>query len=93
MVAGLARAVPPPVIAFPPDGAVVELNEADPALILRADGGSKPLRWVVDGTPLPAGDAYAQTEWQPREEGFVRVTVIDAEGRSASSRIRLKRQM
>jgi penicillin-binding protein 1C len=93
MVAGLARSVPPPVIAFPPDGATVELNDADPALILRADGGARPLRWVVDGEPLPAGDAYAQTEWLPREEGFARVTVIDAEGRSATSQIRLKRAM
>lgn len=93
MVAGLARAVPPPVIAFPPDGAVVELNDADPALILRADGGAKPLRWVVDGTPLPAAPGWGQTEWTPTGEGFSRVTVIDAEGRSATSNIRLKRQM
>ncbi len=93
MVAGLAKAVPPPVIAFPPDGAVVELNEADPALILRADGGAKPLRWIIDGTPLPAAENWAQTEWTPKGEGFSRVTVIDAEGRSATSNIRLKRQM
>jgi penicillin-binding protein 1C len=93
MVAGLARKVPPPVIAFPPDGAVVELNDADPALILRADGGAQPLRWVVDGTPLPAAPVYGQTEWTPRGEGFTRVTVIDAEGRAATSKIRLKREM
>ena len=93
MVAGLARSVPPPVIAFPPDGAVVELNDADPALVLRADGGAKPLRWIVDGTPLPAVDSWAQTEWTPRGEGFSRVTVIDAEGRSATANIRLKRQL
>ncbi|BCW88081.1 Biosynthetic peptidoglycan transglycosylase [Alphaproteobacteria bacterium SO-S41] len=93
MVAGLARSVPPPVIAFPPDGATVELDDKDPALILRADGGAKPLRWVVDGKPLPDAGDYAQTEWQPHEEGFSRVTVIDAEGRSATSKIRLKRSM
>jgi len=93
MVAGLARKVPPPVIAFPPDGAVVELNEKDPALILRADGGARPLRWVVDGTPLPAAPVYGQTEWTPKGEGFTRVTVIDAEGRAATSKIRLKREM
>lgn len=92
-IAGLAKAVPPPVIAFPPDGAIVELNDADPALILRADGGSKPLRWIVDGTPLPASESWAQTEWKPKSEGFSRVTVIDAEGRSASANIRLKRDM
>jgi penicillin-binding protein 1C len=92
-IAGLAKAVPPPVIAFPPDGAIVELNDADPALILRADGGAKPLRWIVDGTPLPAAESWAQTEWKPKSEGFSRVTVIDAEGRSATSHIRLKRDM
>ncbi len=93
MIAGLAKAVPPPVIAFPPDGAIVELNDSDPALVLRADGGAKPLRWVIDGTPLPATDIWSQTEWKPTGEGFSRVTVIDAEGRSATSNIRLKREM
>ncbi|MCC6917705.1 MAG: penicillin-binding protein 1C [Alphaproteobacteria bacterium] len=93
MVAGLARKAPPPVIAFPPDGAVVELNDKDPALILRADGGARPLRWVVDGTPLPAAPVYGQIEWSPKGEGFTRVTVIDAEGRAATSKIRLKREM
>lgn len=93
VMAGLARKSPPPVIAFPPDGAVVELNEKDPALVLRADGGSRPLRWVIDGTPLPAVDSHAQTEWIPKGEGFSRVTVIDADGRAATSKIRLKRDM
>ena len=91
MVAGLARDLPPPVIAFPPDGAVVEFNAADPALILRADGGTKPLRWVVDGNPLPAVETWSQTEWKPTGEGFARVTVIDADGRSATANVRLKR--
>ena len=54
---------------------------------------SKPLRWIVDGTPLPAAESWAQTEWKPKSEGFSRVTVIDAEGRSATSNIRLKRDM
>ena len=47
-------------VAFPPDGSVVEFKVSDPGLILRADGGSKPLRWMIDGTPLPAVDLYAQ---------------------------------
>ena len=93
MIAGLARSVPPPVIAFPPDGSVVELKPDDPGLVLRADGGALPLRWVVDGTPLPAAEQYAQTQWQPASEGFSRVTVIDAQGRTATSKIRLKREM
>jgi penicillin-binding protein 1C len=71
----------------------VELREDDPALVLRADGGAKPLRWMVDGLPVPVADPYAQVEWQPRGEGFVRVTVMDAQGRSATSKIRLKRDM
>lgn len=93
VLTGLARKAPPPVIAFPPDGAVVEFNAKDPGLILRADGGSRPLRWVIDGTPLPATDLYAQTEWAPKGEGFTRVTVIDADGRAATSKIRLKKDM
>ena len=48
---------------------------------------------MVDGNPLPAVDAFAQTEWVPKGEGFARVTVIDAEGRAATSKVRLKKDM
>lgn len=90
LVAGLKR-IQPPRISFPPNGAVVSL--VDPkkpqALPLKAQGGRAPLRWVINGLPLelaPGADSW----WTPDGEGFARVTVVDADGRSDTSQIRLK---
>ena len=90
LVAGLKR-VQPPRISFPPNGAVISLlDPAKPqALPLKAQGGRAPLRWVVNGLPLmiaPGTDGW----WTPDGEGFARVTVVDADGRSDTSQIRLK---
>jgi penicillin-binding protein 1C len=89
------RGPPPPQIAFPPDGATVELvNDAEDgeAIALRAEGGLSPLRWIVNGEALPDAGRYETTYWTPDGEGWTRITVIDAEGRSATSVVRLKRR-
>ncbi|MCE9520799.1 MAG: penicillin-binding protein 1C [Alphaproteobacteria bacterium] len=87
LVAGLKR-IQPPRISFPPNGAVVSL--VDPkkpqALPLKAQGGRAPLRWVINGAPLSGSDSW----WTPDGAGFARVTVVDADGRSDTSQIRLK---
>lgn len=81
---------PPPEIAFPPDGAVLRLEEEGPApLPLRAVGGTGPLRWLVDGALLPPSEAFSVPEWTPDGPGFVKLSVVDAKGRSAQARIRL----
>jgi penicillin-binding protein 1C len=79
-------------ISFPPANATVGLekkSDADPHLFLVAEGGAKPLRWIVNGQPLetkPGGQVF----WRIDGEGFVRVTVIDADGRTASVQARIK---
>jgi len=90
LVAGLKR-TQPPRIAFPPNGATVSLEDrAKPQpLPLKAQGGRAPLRWVINGMPLaaqPGPDGW----WTPEGEGFARITVVDADGRSDTSQIRLK---
>jgi membrane carboxypeptidase/penicillin-binding protein PbpC len=45
--------------------------------------------WLVDGTPLPADRPRAPVYWLPESIGFVQLTVIDAQGRSAHSAVRL----
>ena len=90
------RESPPSIItlaiSFPPAGATVGLErkgEADPHLFLVAEGGAKPLRWIVNGQPLetrPGGQVF----WRVDGEGFVRVTVIDADGLTASVQARIK---
>ena len=80
-------------VAFPIDGALLELAPADqalPSLILQADGGALPLRWLVNGQPISSLPYRRQTEWAPDGRGAVRVTVVDRNGRSASSEVWIK---
>jgi penicillin-binding protein 1C len=47
------------------------------------------LRWLVDGKPLPPTLPRRPIYWLPAGVGFVRLTVIDGDGRSAHSTVRL----
>jgi penicillin-binding protein 1C len=80
-------------IAYPIDGATLELAGADqplPALTLQANGGALPLRWLVNGLPIDSQPYRRQAQWNPDGRGQVRVTVIDREGNSASSAVWIK---
>ncbi|HUK06599.1 MAG TPA: penicillin-binding protein 1C [Stellaceae bacterium] len=84
--------VAPPHILFPPEGAVVEWRPGDGehgGLPLKAEGGAKPLSWVVNGTPITKTTLTGMGFWQPDGEGFVRIAVVDAQGRSAQVRVRV----
>ena len=77
-----------PKILYPPDGSTVEWHgESVP---LEASGGRGPLRWLVDGKPLPPGEPRRDLFWSPDGVGFTRLTVIDAAGRSAHATVRLE---
>ncbi len=76
-----------PQIVYPPDGALIEWRGEE--VPLEAAGGKRPLRWLVDGKPLPSPAPRRQIYWQPEGVGFARLTVIDGEGRSAHSTVRL----
>jgi penicillin-binding protein 1C len=92
LAAGLKR-VQPPRIAFPPNGATVALDDPKKpqALPLKAQGGRAPLRWVINGLPLQSQSLLGSDSWwTPEGEGFARITVVDADGRSDTSQIRLK---
>ena len=80
-------------ISYPIDGATLELAGADqplPALILQANGGALPLRWLVNGLPIDSQPYRRQAQWNPDGRGQVRVTVIDRDGNSASSAVWIK---
>ncbi len=86
----LAQAAAPsgaPKIVYPPDGALIEWRGEE--LSLEASGGKRPFRWLVDGKPLAPGLPRRPIYWQPEGIGFSQLTVIDAEGRSAHSTVRL----
>jgi len=82
-------------IAYPPDGARVDLGltkagESAAALALKAQGGVPPLTWIINGTPLGNADLRRQSAWTPDGSGFARVSVIDAKGASDSVLVRLE---
>lgn len=80
-------------IDFPLDGTVVDLfddsSEAD-SLPLQADGGRRPLRWLVNGRPIQASLLGRDTAWTPDGPGQVKITVIDADGATASVEVWLQ---
>jgi penicillin-binding protein 1C len=76
-----------PSIVYPPEGALIEWHGEE--VPLEASGGRQPYRWIVDGKPLPAGQPRRPVYWQPAGIGFARLTVIDAQGHSAHSTVRL----
>lgn len=85
-VAGVREATPLSV-AFPPDGARVELAGGE--LSLKAAGGVAPFRWLVDGRPLPP-ERRREAFWAAPGPGFARVTVMDAAGATASASVRIE---
>jgi penicillin-binding protein 1C len=78
-----------PRMIFPPDGAAVQVESLGPAsrgLVLAASGEG--LSWYVNGREL-AGD-NGRVLWRPTEAGFYRVTVVDAAGRKAEAKVRIR---
>jgi penicillin-binding protein 1C len=81
-------------IAFPPDGALIDLglNEgaSDHPLALKALGGAPPFTWFVNGEPVAEPDLRRQSAWRPDGAGFARVSVTDAKGASDAVTVRLE---
>lgn len=77
-----------PKLTFPPDGAVLEPLAA--GLKVRVEGGTAPFSWLIDGLPAVTGLGQREALLPLDRQGFVTLSVIDAEGRSARSTIRLR---
>lgn len=73
-------------IASPPPATVLE---GPHPIMLRAMGGDRPLRFLVNGAPITSTPALRETQWTPPGPGFFRVSVLDATGRSASVSLRV----
>jgi penicillin-binding protein 1C len=74
-------------LAFPPPGAVLEEGGR---VVLRAQGGQRPLTFLVNGAPLPGDPARRDRAWTPPGPGFYRITVLDAQGAAARSEVRVR---
>jgi penicillin-binding protein 1C len=82
----------PLAIAFPPDGARIDLSDAGPdaAMALKVLGGVPPFTWLVDGVPVATGEVRRQSLWEAPPPGFARLSVIDGRGATASARVRVE---
>jgi penicillin-binding protein 1C len=90
-VAERASGEAPPAIAFPPDGARIDLAGDDaPALSLKVNGGTPPFTWLADGVPVAQGEFRRDSFWEAPPKGFAKLSVIDAKGKSASARVRVE---
>jgi len=89
-----AIATPALRLAFPPDGARIDLSaaslESQGQLNLKAAGGSPPYVWMVDGSPVTEPQRRRETIWRPLGKGFMRISVIDATGASESVSVRVQ---
>jgi len=74
-------------LLFPPPDATIS---ADGPITLRAMGGRRPLVFLVDGVRLITEPARRDVVWQPRSPGFYHLTVLDADGQTQRSMIRIR---
>ena len=75
-------------MAFPPDGSEVELLPE--GLMVKVEGGTAPFTWLANGLPVSTGETSRETMLAALGKGFMTLSVIDAEGRSARSKVRLR---
>ncbi len=72
-------------ITFPPNESRLELLKDDEGgklpIALKAQGGTLPLTWLVDGKPIKSRPRKRETFWHPEGLGFVKLTVVDANGK------------
>jgi penicillin-binding protein 1C len=80
-----------PRLIFPPDGAAVQVEAVGPSsrgLVLAARGEG--LSWYADGRPLASDPETGRVLWRPEAAGFYRLSVVDAAGRVAAARVRVR---
>jgi penicillin-binding protein 1C len=77
-----------PAVAFPPDGAEVELLAQ--GLKVKVAGGTAPFTWLADGVPVVVASDAREAMLAMPGAGFVTLSVIDAEGRSDRVQVRVR---
>ena len=77
-----------PAVAFPPDGAEVELLPA--GLLAKVEGGTAPFTWLANGAPVALSLRDRAVMLPGLGTGFVTLSVIDSAGRSARATVRLR---
>jgi len=82
-----------PEIAFPPDGARIDLGLAradSQPLVLKVRNGVPPFTWIADGVPFAIAARGRQVEFAPEGPGFLNISVIDASGKSQRATVEIR---
>ena len=78
-------------LAFPPDGARIEMASlSDPALALKITGGRPPFTAFVNGRPVASSAARRTLHVAPDGAGFTRISIVDGAGDTDSVTVRLQ---
>ena len=77
-----------PQVAFPPDGAVLDPSGA---VLLRVREGVAPFTWLINGRPVAIATHERQSLIAVTGPGFLRLSVIDARGKSARANVTIAR--
>lgn len=77
-----------PTVAFPPDGASLEAQ--DGFLVVKVRDGVAPFTWLANGKPFVVATYERQSVLESTTAGFLTLSVIDAEGRSARANVSLR---
>jgi penicillin-binding protein 1C len=81
-------------VAFPPDGARLDLDamriEGRPTVQLKAAGGTGPFIWLINGAPAAGAQSRRNFDWEPRGAGFAEISVMDGTGATQSVSVRLQ---
>jgi len=86
----MVAADPAPEIAFPSDGVDVDLGVAsggDQPLTVKIRNGVPPFTFFANGAPFDRSAFARQSSWTPDGPGYVTLSVLDSEGRSASVKV------
>lgn len=83
-----AQAAGGPQLAFPPDGA--EMDLAGMGLVVKLRDGAPPFTVLANGAPLITGLREREVTLPAPGPGFVTLSVVDAQGRAAAASLRLR---
>ena len=82
-----------PEIAYPPDGARIELGLRDgrgAEVALKVRNGTPPFAWFANGTPIGREPFARSARWLPDGPGFVTLSVVDGRGAAARAAVFLE---
>lgn len=75
-----------PRLVYPPDGAILAQSET----FLKVEGGKLPLTVLLNGAPVATGVRARLVDIGHLDDGFARIAVVDAAGKSAFSQIEMR---